>query len=452
MDKNNKNFCVVPFVSTMVDTDTTIRYCCMANDNLNKLKKPDSLEFYTCKDNFIQDSWNSQDMRDIRKAMIQGEIVAGCAGCQADEANSIESSREKSITEWENTLGEQELDLRIQQAIDNDGIITEDIVYLDLRLGNWCNLKCRMCHPKYSKEIYVERPELIEKIEVTHNRFNFNKGKESWNRVLMEFSSDVMNDQHLFNDDIMWDQVVSLIPKLKKVYLSGGEPTLIEKNFQFMQSCIDQGRTDILLVFNTNGTNVTETLINLISQFDSVDLIVSIDGIGAVNDYIRSGSDWTQINANVELFAQMPNINLSITPTVQIYNTYNIVNILQWVEELNTRYNRQIFIDFLINKYPRHFDIEILPEHLRRLPLAAMLQYQENKIQLHPAMTATSLANVINLLQQEPAVDSYEQLKAFRLATMSMDVYRTQQLSDVVTPLCELLNHDDLWDSEVGHD
>ena len=38
----------------------------------------------------------------------------------------------------------------VKQAIENDGVVNDSPVYLDLRFGNKCNLKCRMCDPLFS--------------------------------------------------------------------------------------------------------------------------------------------------------------------------------------------------------------------------------------------------------------------------------------------------------------
>jgi glutamate-1-semialdehyde 2,1-aminomutase len=112
-----------------------------------------------------------------------------------------------------------------------------------------------------------------------------------------------MDDQQWFDHDIMWDQVISLIPTLKKVYMTGGEPTLIKNNFKFMKKCIDEGRTDIVLFFNTNCTNINKQFLELISQFKQVNINASMDGIGIVNEYIRAPSDWKQISENIEKLA-----------------------------------------------------------------------------------------------------------------------------------------------------
>jgi len=431
MDKNNKSFCAVPFVSTMINTDTTVRYCCMVKGSFNKLKKPDGKNFYTCKDNFISESWNSTDMREIRKSMIKGDKIEGCEVCYLQEESGRTSNREHSINEWKWRLGEPELKKRVQQAIDNDGIVYDDPVYLDLRLGNLCNLKCRMCNPWNSSQIYKEHLEIVK---------NDKDYEKVWNKTFGILPTNIMDEQQWFDHDIMWDQVISLIPKLKKVYMTGGEPTLIKNNFKFMKSCIEQGRKDILLFFNTNCTNINKNFLDLIKQFDNVNINASMDGIGHVNEYIRAPSDWTQISTNIEAIAQLPNVHLGITPTVQVYNIFNLVEILRWVEQLNKKYNKQIFIDFLINVHPYHLNINILPDEMRYQVLDELVNYKNKYIDLHPDMTRNSLNGIIGLLQQPRSANYLAELEKFKQYTLSLDSHRNQYLKDVDIRLTELLN------------
>jgi MoaA/NifB/PqqE/SkfB family radical SAM enzyme len=425
IDKDNKSFCAVPFVSTMINSDTTVRYCCMVKGAHNKIKKPDGT-FYTCKDNFIKEAWNSQDMKDIRLAMIDGKKIEGCSVCYEQEANGRTSNRQHSIQEWSWRLGNEGLNKLVAEAVDNNGHVESEPVYLDLRLGNLCNLKCRMCNPWNSSQIVKEHESLAQNPEYS----------EVWRKTFGKFPITVMDDQQWFDHDIMWDQVISLIPKLKKVYMTGGEPTLIKNNFKFMQACIDQGRTDIVMFFNTNCTNINKQFLNLISQFKQVNINASMDGIGIVNEYIRAPSDWKLISDNIEKLAQMSNVNLGVTPTIQVYNVFDIVNMLEWVDALNTKYNKKIFVDFLVNHHPHHLAVRILDDEMRKTALDMIMGYTYHG--RHPAQTLNSLKGIIGLLQQSRVNDWAEQLNRFKVYTNALDAERGQSISDIDSRLAAL--------------
>jgi MoaA/NifB/PqqE/SkfB family radical SAM enzyme len=437
MDKFNKDldnklptFCATPFVSIMVNTDATIRYCCMVKGALNKLKKPDGT-FYTIKDQWVQDAWNSTDMQNIRMAMVSGKQVEGCSTCYLQEASGRVSNRQHSNIEWTNKLGQEHINKLIDDAIINNGSLEHNIAYLDLRLGNLCNLKCRMCNPYNSSQIAKEHIELEQK----------DSGyKVVWAKTFGKFNQGIMDVQELFDQDILWDQVIALIPHLKKVYMTGGEPTLIQNNFKFMQACIDQGRTDIVLFFNTNCTNINKKFLSLISQFKRVNINASMDGVGMVNDYIRAPSKWEQISSNIEKLAQMPNVVLGVTPTVQVYNVFNLVDTLVWVDTLNTRYTKHIFVDFLINVHPHQLSVTILPDDIRRDAASQLIAYKAAKQHPMHELTENSINGIIGLLQHTRADDWQVQQRDLKVYTLSIDKERNQSIADVDARIAEFVN------------
>jgi MoaA/NifB/PqqE/SkfB family radical SAM enzyme len=365
-------------------------------------------------------------MKDIRLAMIDGKKIEGCSVCYEQEANGRTSNRQHSIQEWSWRLGNEGLNKLVAEAVDNNGHVESEPVYLDLRLGNLCNLKCRMCNPWNSSQIVKEHESLAQNPEYS----------EVWRKTFGKFPITVMDDQQWFDHDIMWDQVISLIPKLKKVYMTGGEPTLIKNNFKFMQACIDQGRTDIVMFFNTNCTNINKQFLNLISQFKQVNINASMDGIGIVNEYIRAPSDWKLISDNIEKLAQMSNVNLGVTPTIQVYNVFDIVNMLEWVDALNTKYNKKIFVDFLVNHHPHHLAVRILDDEMRKTALDMIMGYTYHG--RHPAQTLNSLKGIIGLLQQSRVNDWAEQLNRFKVYTNALDAERGQSISDIDSRLAAL--------------
>jgi sulfatase maturation enzyme AslB (radical SAM superfamily) len=385
-------------------------------------------EAYTCRDNFIEDAWNSESIRDIRRKMINAETIPGCAVCYQQEDDNKMSNRQHSLREWSQRLGTEELRQIIESAGEADGFVETSPVYLDLRLGNLCNLKCRMCNPWNSSQIVKEHTDLVNR------RSDY---ADVWQKTFGKFPEKVMEDQPWFDHNILWDQVISLIPTLKKVYMTGGEPTLIKNNYKFMEECIRQGRRDITLFFNTNCTNINPKFFELISQFDVVNINVSIDGVGAVTEYIRAPSKWSQVSKNVEKFAQMSNVHLGVTPTIQIYNTFDVVNILTWVDDLREKYSKDIFIDFLINHHPVHLSALILPDDLRKEAVELIEEYREaNPIQNE--MTKNSLQGIVGFLKN-PRLETWEiMVDRFRIYTNALDEERKESITVLDTRLAKL--------------
>jgi sulfatase maturation enzyme AslB (radical SAM superfamily) len=403
----------------------------MVKGSLNKIKKEDG-SFYTIKDQFVKDAWNSQDMKDIRLSMINGEKVAGCSTCYLQEESGRTSNREHANSEWKWRLGEENLSEIINNSEINFGHVNTDIVYLDLRLGNLCNLKCRMCNPWNSSQILKEHIELDQKDEEYSKLFKKTFGK---------FPIELAKELEWFESDVLWDQVISLIPNLKKVYMTGGEPTLIDHNFKFMQECIDQERQDIVLFFNTNCTNINKKFLSLVEQFKEININASLDGTDIVNDYIRAPSKWEQISSNIEKLAQLPNVKLGVTPTVQVYNVFNLVSILEWVDELNQKYNKDIFVDFLINVHPYHLSVTVLPDEVRTQARIDLENYRDTRMpkSIH-SMTLNSIEGIIGLLKKESPPDHQEQLLNLKIHTKSLDAERSQDINLVDIRIARIIN------------
>lgn len=420
-------FCAIPFVSMVVNTDASIQPCCMMKRNTHRLKSDQGVNL-TIKDK-LADAWNSQEMKKIRTAMVNGESLEGCKVCYLQESSGRTSNRQFSNGEWSKKVNLYKL---IDQAVLNGGELDYSIAYLDLRLGNLCNLKCRMCSPFNSSQIAKEHIELEQKDS---------KYKTVWAKSFGIFDKRIMDVQPWFDGDLLWDQIIDLIPDLKKVYMTGGEPTLIQNNFKFMEECIRQGRRDMLLFFNTNCTNVNKKFTNLIGQFGQVNINASVDGTGIVNDYIRAPSNWDQISKNVETLAQMPNVHLGVTPTVQTYNVFNLIDTLKWVDGLNAKYKKRIFIDFLINVHPAHLSVSILPDDIRTKVANDLIAYRDaNFNQFTPELTRNSVNGIIGLLQKPRALDWEEQMRRFKDYTHSLDVERNQSIRAVSTELADLID------------
>jgi pyruvate-formate lyase-activating enzyme len=287
-----------------------------------------------------------------------------------------------------------------------------------------------MCNPWNSSQIAKEH------LEIAPRQPQY---ATTWRKVFGQFPQNIQDDQQWFDHDIMWDQVISLIPTLKKVYMTGGEPTLIKNNFKFMEECIRQGRRDIVLFFNTNCTNVNRRFLELIRQFDTVNINASLDGTGIVNEYIRAPSNWEQISNNIEQLAALPNVVLGITPTIQIYNMFNVVDLIRWVEQLRTKYGKAVFIDFLINNHPHHLNTNIVPQELRDQALDELVAFRDGGMLAHERMTIDSLQGLIGHLRSPQSSQSEEQMENFRAYTLALDVERGQRLADVDPRLAALL-------------
>jgi len=280
---DNPSFCIYPWV-ILQQEDGMVKPCVKSMENLGQIKD-------------IDDWLTAPSYVKLRDKMLKGEKIDGCAQCYYEESRGIESTRQFETMDWAGKLNltsiEDLNDLRAPS-------------YYEIRMGNTCNLACRMCIPNYSSIIEKEFKEL----NITYLKNDY--GPDGYS-----------NTKHI--------DIESLTPRTR-VYFTGGEPTVFPEFYDFMQRCIDAGRTDFDFCLGYNGQKLSNKMIDMFSHFSNMNFSFSIDGYGKVNDYIRSYSNWEKIIANAKtLRAEGHTISLETIPS--IYNAANLHLLFEFFDQ-----------------------------------------------------------------------------------------------------------------------
>lgn len=426
----SKTFCPYPWIHVMTQPTGTVSWCCVARDNF---KNDDGTMFDLNKGDRIESVWNNNHMRKIRQQMIAGETVRGCEHCYDLEEMGFPSYRTNYIRDWFEYSGKgQEIADRIERSKQNQYVVEEAPMYLDFRLGNLCNLKCRMCQPQNSSQIQKEykRIETSDPVAAQFIKENFTWG---------QFADHVTPWQ---DDPEFLRQVEEWLPGVNKLYFTGGEPTIIERVYWILEKCVDMGIAgNIDLVFNSNMTNIKGRFLSLIEQFNSVLMCFSVDAHGELNEYIRGASHWTQTDENVRSYCASNVVgSLLFSPVIQIYNILDITRLLDYCESLEQQYNREIHLTFLICDYPRSLDFRNLPDSVRNvaaqrleqwIPTSKILTARENNVQAIQAL--------IRALRENRHADWEKQLTIFRKYTQILDRTRGESMQTAIPELWNLL-------------
>ena len=422
-------FCVHPWVNLMVNTTSTYNFCCVT-DKCDL--KDDNGNILTANKNTPHEAWNSKTIRDVRKAMLNGEKLSICKRCWLQESIGKESYREKHNREWIfGRLGEKEVDRRVQETIDNDYFLNSSPTYLDLRLGNICNLKCRMCNVWNSNQIEKEHLTLIKN----------NSYVDIWTRSNNRSVHVQKPDQDWLYAEKFWNILNEYIPNLKKVYFTGGEPTLIERNYEFMREIIKHGYQDkISIMFNTNCTNIQQRWLDVISEFTNVQVNASIDGVGAVNDYIRAPSHWESIYKNFCKIASMLNVNVDVSPVIQIYNIFDIGEILKFAQHVSRKVGKIIDVDFLFCTEPSYFDPINLSEGIRDLAFIKLQKWQHSWLYDNSQVTKNSIDSYLKFLESNRDKNWKQNMEDFWNMTSVYDKTRKQSFQQSIPTLYEALH------------
>jgi len=273
----NKSFCIFPFIELLTNNGSTT-VCCRSYHNIKKLSE-------------LTDFQNDRDYTNIRNKMIAGELLPEhCSSCYQLESQGIISARIQETVEWANRLNFKSL-----ADLTNIG----NPAYYEIRASNKCNLQCRMCGPSASHLIAQEYKKL-------------------------KFINDDFSESEYTNFDFV------NFKNLQKLYVSGGEPTIMPEFYEFLDKCIESDKTDFELSINTNGTKLSERFKKQLTHFDLASFIISIDGYKDLNHYIRWPSNWDQIITNANYLYK--NFSICFNITVSIYNVSTLHKLIQYID------------------------------------------------------------------------------------------------------------------------
>lgn len=402
----NKSFCVLAWNHIAVDPDGSIKPCCIYK---GYIKKPDGTKYNLGHDK-IEDFYNSPEYVDIRQKMIDGEEIPGCVQCMNYESYGKESRRLNS-------------NLKYNQHLNKTSPIADtNIEYFDLRFGNLCNLQCRSCTPRNSSQLNKQISEYPE---------------------LRKYYIPIDNDiNQWYETDIFENNIHSQLKNINTLYITGGEPTLIKKNFELLEKLIDDGYSkDILLITNSNMTNNNNTFFDLLSQFKKVVFLGSIDGYKNVQEYIRYPSNWTQISNNLQnlLSRNYSNIIVKVSAVIQIANLGNITDLFEYCEEFNRKAGKTVLeIDLNNLEFPNYLNVINLPLDYKMKCWDKIDYWVKNHCRYQNDFFQVQLQALKNKCLVE--VDYQPILEKFANFTTTVDNCQKLTLAEVNPELAELLH------------
>ena len=362
------------------NTDGSVKICCAQNENMH-LKKDDDTTFNLYEDD-ISEVWNSKHIQDIRKRLLNGEQIQECNVCWNVENaekdygghDAPKSTRLDSIQSYMEDDGifswlRESIEKNMQSTLD-DGVVEESLKSLELRLGNHCNLKCNMCWGYSSSRINSERLHLLQSKD---------KDMPSW-----LFDMWYPSEYDISKIDMMWhenpkflENFKKVAPKLKRLYVTGGEPSIIEANTKIINHLIDIGNKECHVSFTTNLIVWNEDLYEKLEFFDRSEVQVSVDGYRKSQEYIRYGSDWRTVSDNFKKLIQLPNkVRIQVYNVFQIYNMFETYKLMKWMDSLSTSgvLKRNVgFYSILIDQ-PLYLRTNVMPWSIRD---KAMRLYRE---------------------------------------------------------------------------
>jgi MoaA/NifB/PqqE/SkfB family radical SAM enzyme len=409
------SFCVLPWTHRYVSERGRIYPCAFSTESGSALKKENG-EYFQLSD--LSAAWNSLEMRTLRLEMLSGKKPQGCARCFRLEGFGLQSLREVANRAWSEEIAD-----RVAQSSPS-GEAPEWIDSLDLRLGNFCNLRCRMCSPESSRKLAEEfrglHPELSESYFSELKNLDWFRSAEA-REILLKNKKN-----------------------LRELHFAGGEPFLIPELKDFLKDLLDAGcAQDIILTFNTNLTVLPPGILDFFPHFKQVKIIVSLDAHGDLNDYIRFPSEFNKIENNLRLldmnFHSYGRLLVCFHVTVQMYNVLLLDKLIQYVSRSFSH-----FLPFPILSalhWPAYFAPMVLPDALKELAELRLLSLMEREAEYWKSIESRcdypngankfvgSIQGMIRLMKSE---NQPERFFEFKRATDYFDTSRNQKLVEIV--------------------
>lgn len=369
----SSTFCPLPWIHLATRPDGDIRLCCTSNasgagttDNkVAGLITKDGNRM-NLREHTIDEVWNSDFMKQTRLQMLNGQIPNSCQKCFKEESLGITSKRN-----WETLVWSERLDLdSIIAKTGDDGSLPVNIPYFDLRLGNVCNLKCVMCSPHDSsswiKDWKLQSPKYKNEILV-HD--------QNW---------DPTTDYTWYKKSSFIESMKDQSANIKELYFAGGEPLLIPEHYNILEFMIAEGHAkNCVLRYNSNGTEISEKLLDIWTKFKSVKFNFSIDAYGDKNDYIRYPSKWDLITKNIQLLDDTPEtITVNIACAVQALNICYLDELVEWklsqnFKKINPMSHGAGLIGMHLVYLPSYLNVRVLPEKIKKMASERIKKFTE---------------------------------------------------------------------------
>lgn len=297
---NDSVFCIMPWIGINVDTTSQVYPCCEFNR---------SHSIGTVKKQNLDEIWNSDSMKQIRKSMLSGKSISACQTCYFKEQAKQSSMRVNFNRDFSKEI------YKIDQTLDDGGLPDAEIKYWDIRYNNLCNLACRSCNPQSSSSWFQ-----------VHNSLN---PTNPLTVPLLQVAD---------NQDRVFEQITKNIDTVTTIYFAGGEPAMIDNFYKILELLIEHRRFDVHLRYNINLSRLSlknKSLLSLWKQFKNVSIGASLDAEHNRASYLRVGTDWSDIIKNRQLIAEhCPHVDFWITATTGLINALHVPDFHQsWTEQ-----------------------------------------------------------------------------------------------------------------------
>lgn len=302
----------MPWIHFYVGYKGNVNACCVS-----------SIKYGNINQQSIDEIWDNESVKTIRQQFLKGEVDKRCSVCINREKSGAKSLRQETFEKYP--------DINIQSI--------SSPIYFDIRFSNICNFKCRTCWHGASSKWFEDAKVL--KTTASHQAIIKN---------INDFETFIT-----FNGENL--------KQAKEIYFAGGEPLVTEEHYLLLDYLIQHQITHIKLRYNTNFSVLkfkSYDVLKYWQQFESVEVLASIDESEQLGEYIRKGLNWDLFVENRNKLRALPYIKFKIAPTVSVFNVKTLPNFYKKCIALSLIDYSEFYINILDR--PFHYNCKVLSD------------------------------------------------------------------------------------------
>lgn len=328
----SKTFCIMPFIHQNIKQEGKVSAC---------WRYPDRIGDYRTQS--LQEIWNSNETKELRRALLNDEQPVGCRSCWDFEHSGVASTRQ-TVNETYSKSYKIDFEEVVSKVDTNDYSMPYEPKTIEIRFDNTCNLRCRHCSPTYSSQWEVlafKDPEVKE--------------------FFIKWGAGRLEKKHISLPAERFDDFKAAIPFLKEVLIAGGEPLQQKRHWEMIEA-MQPYASNITLSYNSNLATLglkDHSVLDWWPKFKKIILRVSIDGDDNTFDYFRTNGNIYDIIGNVQKLHELKNVEMSLTTTISIYNISRLVNIVKFVNAAGGLFHTSIV------QYPKAINPKVLPASVK---------------------------------------------------------------------------------------
>jgi len=399
MNIPHDKFCVLPWISLETSPIGTVRPCCLAED---EIVDNQGVKFDLNTASFV-DIQNCNYMQKLRQDFLDQKQPSSCRKCWREERAGRTSKRMHTLDRLKHMLPDQ------QWTTD-----ASPLMFLDLKLGNICNLKCRICGSWSSSQYAVEELANLGPGEDKKSSHHYQMLKQgAWPKENLKF----------------WTEIDQVMNQIRYIEFTGGEPFMIQEHFDMLQGLVDRGIAhNIEIHYNTNGTHYPEDADTIWKHFKLVEIAFSIDDVGERFEYQRTNAVWSEVCRNIGWFRTLrehyANIRLQVCSTVNVFNVLYLEELANWIDQQQFDF---VYWNMMHEAY--YFSVGTMPDAAKMAVKQQLMQAQVND------WHKQEFYKIIDFMTRGVSLDG----NILRMKIADLDRKRNQNLSQTQPELAQLI-------------